>query len=223
MDKDSVKSDILKKMREEQMELAKKIILHDDFKEIKRVCGIDVAYPDETAICALSILDVETLRQVESKINFSKAAIPYIPTYLAFREFPAMKDLADSLDRESDILFVDGNGILHPRKCGLASYLGIKFDIITIGIAKSLLCGELKNEPKRIGEYSEVVCDDEVRGFGLKTSESSKLTFVSPGNRISLETSLDLTKRFSDGKIPEPLRRAHALAEEIKKETKNKI
>lgn len=223
MNEYSIKPEVLEKMREEQLTLSKKIILHDDFNEIKRICGIDVAYFDESAICALSIMDPDDNEVIETKINSTKVVFPYVPTYLALREFSAMKDLANTLDRKSDILFVDGNGILHPRKCGLASYLGNKLGLITIGIAKSLLCGELKNEPMSIGEHSEVVCDGEIRGFGLKTSKSTKLTFVSPGHRVSLESSLALTKRFSDGKMPGPLRRAHALAEEIKKETKNKI
>jgi deoxyribonuclease V len=223
VNEDSVKPEVLKKMREEQLEISKKIILHDDFNEIKRVCGIDVAYFDETAICALSIIDPDENEVIETRVNSTKVNFPYVPTYLALREFSAMKDLAKTLDRESDILFVDGNGILHPRKCGLASYLGVKLGLITVGIAKSQLCGELKKEPTNVGDHSEVLCDNDVRGFGVKNSKSKKLTFVSPGNRISLESSLGLAKRFSYGKIPEPLRRAHALAEEIKKETKNKI
>jgi deoxyribonuclease V len=223
VNENSVKPEVLKRFREEQMELSKKIILHDDYYETIRICGIDVAYFDETAICALSIMDPIESEVIETKINLTKVILPYVPTYLSFREFPAMKDLANSLDRKTDILFVDGNGTLHPRKCGLASFLGVKLGIITIGIAKSLLCGELKSEPLSIGDHSEVVCDEEVRGYGLKTSKSRKLTFVSPGHRISLESSLVIAKRFSKGKIPEPLRRAHALAEEIKKETKNKI
>ncbi len=218
---DSVEREILGEMREEQSRISEKIVLRDDFSAVERVCGIDVAYIEDTAICALSVFDSHTRMEVAHRTGITRVSFPYVPTYLAFREIPAMTELANSLDRNSDILFVDGNGILHPRGCGLASHLGVKLGIVTIGIAKSLLCGELRSEPKTAGDFSEVIMGDKIIGYGLRTSCSNRLTYVSPGHRISLETALAYATRFLDGKLPTPLRRADRRANELKAKLKN--
>ena len=198
----------LKRLRDEQRRLADRVILYDDFdlKDIDRICGIDVAYQDEIAFCVLAVFDFGSKDLIEVKTAKTCVSFPYIPTSLSFREFDAMKKLAKNLNSERVVLFVDGNGILHPRKLGLASYLGIKLDLITIGVAKSPLCGELIGTPKKVGDFSEIKYDNETRGYGMKTSKSKKLVYISSGHRISPKTSLAFAKTFTSKRIPEPLR-----------------
>lgn len=212
----------LKRLREKQIKLSEKIMLVDDFKEPKRICGIDAAYSDNFAFCSLAVFDFRTMKLIESKTKKTRVSFPYVPTYLAFRELDAMKSLAENLDKEEDVLFVDGNGILHPRKFGLASHLGVKLNLISIGIAKSLLCGRLRRIPKKIGDSSEVVYEDEILAHGLKTSKSKRLIYISSGHRISPKTSLLITKKFTIKKTPEPLRAAHVNARKFKLADKKK-
>jgi deoxyribonuclease V len=187
-------------------------LLIDDFNEFDRVCGLDVAYSDDFAFSALAIHDFATMDLMEVKTWKTRLSFPYVPTYLALREFDAMEYLARNLNRDGDLVFVDGNGILHPRKLGLASHLGIRLDLVTAGIAKSLLCGNLIETPRKPGDYSEVVHEGEILGYGLRTSMSKRLLYVSPGHRISLESSLLFTKRFMKNRMPEPLTVAHNSA-----------
>ena len=192
--------------------MSKCVILKDDFLGIENLCGIDVAYSGDDAYCALALFDYRTMELKEVRVRRTKVRFPYVPTFLALREFEAMAPLARALSSDSDILLVDGHGILHPRKMGLASYIGLKLNRVTIGVAKTRLCGELKGAPRNVGDSAEVVCDGEVRGYALKTSSSNRFIYISPGHRISLGTSLRIVKESTSKRFPEPLRVAHLSA-----------
>ena len=76
--------------------------------------------------------------------EFFTLNVPYIPTYLAFREIhPLEKLVHKQVQQRPEItpqaILVDGNGILHPRHAGIACFLGTRTNIPTIGIGKSLL------------------------------------------------------------------------------------
>lgn len=206
---DDFKTDYpLKKLRQEQIELSKKVKLKDDFMEIKTVAGIDVAYPknefeDVCGICI--VMDYKTKQTIEEKIVFAKTYFPYISTYLSYRELPVVEKLIKNLESKPTVLMLDGNGVLHPYGIGLASHTGVVLDIPTVGVAKNLLYGRLENNIVRIG--------DKKRGYALFPSERvRKPVYVSPGHKISFETSLDVVKHLNLYKIPEPLRQAHILA-----------
>ena len=99
----------------------------------------------------------------------------------------------------------DGNGVLHPYSIGLASHAGVFFDVPSIGVAKRLLYGSV--------EKNVVNIDSKKRGFTFFSSERVKNPiYVSPGHKVSFETSLNIVKHLSHYKIPEPLRKAHILA-----------
>lgn len=198
----------LKKLRSEQMELSKKVEIRDGFDEIETVAGFDVAYPknDFNDCCgACVVMNYKTKKIIEEKTIFTKTRFPYIPTYLSFRELPFLKKLVESLESKPTILMIDGNGLLHPYGFGIASHVGVIFDVPSIGVAKSLLCGKLEN--------NMVKMDDKKMGYTLFSSKRiRKPIYVSPGHKISFETSLDVVKHLSFYKNPEPLRQAHILA-----------
>ncbi len=193
----------LKRLRDEQEMMKEKIVLHDDFSA-KFVGGVDVSYSGRWAYGTLVIMkDVNTvLRIIKIKMHVD---FPYIPTYLAYREEPVIRELLSKVD--DILLLVDGNGILHPRKMGLATYVGIKNNVPTIGVAKKLLLGEIKGD--------EVTHKGETIGYMLKSR--GKPIYVSPGHRVSQKTSLSVVERFLKYRVPEPIRLAHIYANEMRR------
>ncbi len=210
----------LKTLREEQMRLKKFIKLEDDFSKIKTVGGVDVAY-DDKGYGACVVYDYEDLTILEKRTLGIEVGIPYIPTYLTFRELPVIEGLIKNLKNKPTMLLIDGNGVLHPYGMGIASHVGVKLDIPTIGVAKNLLCGNIKKEVKKVGDYSEVVYEGKVIGYALKSSSrSKKLIYISPGHKVTFDTALNVVKRFCKHKIPEPIREAHALATKARNKTR---
>jgi len=198
----------LKNLRQEQIKHSKKVNVADGFDKIETVAGLDVAYPknafdDACTTCVL--MDYKTKQIIEKKIIFAKTFFPYIPTYLSYRELPLLKKLINNLESDPSVFMIDGNGVLHPSNFGLASHVGVSLDIPTLGVAKNLLCGKVEN--------NTVFIDGKKKGYAFFQSERvKKPVYVSPGHKISYETSLKIVKHFSSYKIPEPLRQAHILS-----------
>jgi deoxyribonuclease V len=197
----------LTKLREEQINISGSLSLQDNFGEIETIAGIDVAYPDNEfheACGACVVLDYHTMQVIEESVVFSLTDFPFISTYFFYREFPIVQKLMNRLRSTPSLVLLDGNGIIHPIRCGFASHVGITLDIPTIGIAKTLLFGKVKD--------SQVIIDKEQRGYAFSKKQGTRPIYVSPGHRVSLKTSLDVVKHLSSSKIPEPLRLAHHLA-----------
>ncbi|BFI73669.1 endonuclease V [Nanoarchaeota archaeon] len=203
-----VKEKILEKYRKIQLELVKNIILEDRVNNINYVGGVDLSYDKDFGYIVYVILDKE-LNVINKYIFKEKIEFPYIPSFLAFREGEPIIKTFNKIREKIDILFVNGHGVSHPAKMGLASYVGVKLNIPTIGITKSLLYGKI------IG--NKIIIDNEVRGFVIE--KFNRKIFVSPGNLISLEKSKELSEKFwIKGNYPEPIR----LADEISKKIKHK-
>jgi deoxyribonuclease V len=198
----------LKNLRAEQIKLSKEVILQDDFKKIDTVAGIDIAYPKnefEEACGACIVIDYKTKEIIDRKTIFWETNFPYISTYLFYREFPMIRELVNILKYEPTVFMFDGNGILHPYGIGLATQAGIELNKSSIGVAKSKLYGDI--------EGNNVKIDGTKKGFTYFSSEKIKRPiYVSPGNKISFETTYRIVKKLSKFKIPEPLRQAHILA-----------
>jgi deoxyribonuclease V len=177
----------------------------------------DQAFKDNEVISAVVICDYKTMKVVERKYAVVKATAPYIPSYLSYREAPAIVEAVNKLENKPDVLLIDGHGIAHPRKIGLASHAGLSLDIPTIGIAKALLCGEVKED--------KIIIEESTRGYTLVTKEHANPLFVSPGHKVGLKSSLEIVKNCIrlPHKLPEPLHLAHRYANKIRKELENKI
>jgi len=172
---------------------------------LKRIGGLDVAYFDDEAIGSCAILDYETLKVLEATTVLTKATTPYVPGFLAFREAPIMVKAAKGLKLKPDVYLVDGQGIAHPRRFGLASHVGILLDSATIGVAKSRLYGEIRGD-FLYGEEGDVI------GRVFAAGRSGKTLYISIGHKISLEDALRTTSDCTINGSPEPLRVAHRLA-----------
>lgn len=201
-----------------QEELASKLIIEDRFGKIQLIGGIDAAYSDDMAVCAVAVLDYHTLEPVESTYVHSRITFPYIPGLLSFREGPIMKKAYSKLIRKPDVLMVNGNGLIHPRGLGIASHLGLMLDIPTIGVAQRLLCGEVGRNGKVFLKGKHV--GYEYRSQGASTSKMQRLgapIYISPGHKVSLRSSLRIAKHCIKGhRLPEPLFLADRLSKEFK-------
>ena len=128
-----------------QEQFAKKVVLEDEFdKEIEFVCGVDVSYKKGIARCSAVIIKKNSLEIAEIVKSKSNIEYPYIPGLFILRESKPILHTLKLLKNTFQLLLIDGHGILHPRRCGLASYIGIITGNPTIGVAKSLLCGTLQ-------------------------------------------------------------------------------
>lgn len=197
----------LKEFREIQERIAKKVILRDGFRGVRLFAGFDVSYKSSIGICYGVVLD-KNLELVEKKIFKGRITFPYVPGFFAFREGPLIISAYKSLENKPDIILIDGNGILHPLRAGIASHVGVILNKPTIGVAKKLLLGKC-NKPGKVGESEEIVVDGRVLGFALLTKKNYNPIYISPGHKISLETSLKIVKSLTRNKIPVPLRMAH--------------
>ncbi len=202
-----------KELQRIQEKVANGVIVKDDFdlENIKLVAGFEVVARQNTLICYGIIMDKNS-KVVDKKHTVSKEKFPYIPTLLMFREGQPIIDTFAKFNVRPDLIMVNGNGILHPLKSGLASYVGVSLNIPTIGVAKKLLCGEV--------HQGKIYLNGEMRGVVLHTKEGSNPIFVSPGHRISVDTAGNIVKSFlgTSFKLPEPLRLAHKFANKIKKQ-----
>lgn len=201
----------LKKLREEQKQLAKKIILKDEFKELKIISGVDISYLNEQSFTAIVSFDYKTKEIIEEKVVKSKANFPYIPTFLSYREYQLVKKCFEQLKNTPSLLMIDGNGVLHPLGIGTASYIGLLLNIPTIGVAKSLLCGKLKKIDEKL---AEVIYRNKLIGFAYYSAK--KPIYISPGHRISFGSALRITKEFCKYRIPEPIRIADIVGRKMR-------
>ncbi len=203
----------LKKMEAEQARLSRKLILKDSFEadKIEKIAGADQTFINNTVISAIAVCDYKTMKTIEKKYAVVKAKMPYAPGFLSYRESPAVIEAYHLLERDFDVLLVDCNGILHPRKFGMASHIGLALGKPTIGIAKSLLLGEAKD--------GKIYVDGELRGAEVRTKEHANPLYVSPGHLISLKTAEGIVRQciVPPHKMPEPLHLAHKYGDQVRK------
>ncbi|HIH44848.1 MAG TPA: endonuclease V [Candidatus Methanoperedenaceae archaeon] len=199
-----------------QGKLAARAATVDDFVP-DTIAGADQAFIGDEVISCIVMLDGDTLQQLGCASSQVSAVLPYIPTFLSFREGPAIISAFGKLGRRPGVLFVDGAGINHPRRAGLATCVGVELDVPTIGITKKILCGEGK-QPEKEGDAEPLIYGGMQVGWLLASKKGCRPIVVAPGHRVSLESSLLLTRRCLRGhRLPEPLRLAHECAGRIKK------
>jgi deoxyribonuclease V len=207
----------VKKAHEMQLRLSKKIIFEDTLPEaVDYVAGVDVAYLEGTSVGAVAVLNLNTLSQVEFQVAHVKTCFPYIPTLLSFREIPPAYSAIKKLHNKPDVFLVDGQGFAHPYGLGFASHLGLILDKPTIGVAKSLLCGKVEQNVEY--GWAPLNYKGAVIGAEVVTKQGTKPVYVSVGHRVSLKRATEIVLECSRKyRLPEPIRRAHIIANEEKR------
>nr|WP_284041603.1 deoxyribonuclease V [Halomonas olivaria] len=204
-----------------QTVLAKKVEIADRIDPVQHIAGVDIGFEEEGTItrAAVVLLKWEPakapyLTLVEQVVHREPTRMPYIPGLLSFREIPAALGAFQKLSTLPELVMVDGQGIAHPRRLGVAAHLGLWLDLPTIGIAKSRLYGRYAEVGEQRGDWVPLNAPGgDVIGAVLRSRHNVKPVFVSPGHRLSLETSLDWVMRcLGRTKLPEPTRLADRLA-----------
>ena len=180
-----------------------------------RVVGCDVAYSQDEvwASGAAFAINLETLIEIEHYSAHTPCSFPYVPGLFAFRELPVILDSLKQLAEPPDVVLVEGRGIAHPRRAGLACHLGVTAGVPTIGCAKNPLGGEWKMPGEERGAWSEVRINGEVVGAAFRSRPGSPPVFISPGHMIDLPDAIALvSKLLGDRRLPAPLAQAHEAA-----------
>ena len=196
-----------------QNELRTQVVGTDRFGTINTVAGVDIGLKKDIALASVVVLSFPELRIVESVVTKSPVRFPYIPGLLSFREIPPLLTAFDQLQTEPDLVIVDGQGIAHPRRFGLASHLGLILDKPTIGCAKSRLWGRYEEPESEQGSYTYLMDKEEVIGAVVRTRRNVRVVYVSIGHRISLDSARTWTLACCRGyRLPETTRYAHNAA-----------
>ena len=201
--------------REIQLSLAKMVVTENEVINPRLVAGIDISAPDAQGVArgAVVVLCYPELSIVEVEVAEDKIAFPYIPGLLSFRESPLIMAACETLRNVPDLVLIDGQGIAHPRRVGLASHVGLFLDLPTIGCAKSILCGRHQPVGEEAGSHAELLDDGELIGAALRTKSGVRPIYVSVGHKIGLASALQWVIKYCRGyRLPEPTRLAHLAA-----------
>jgi len=176
-------------------------------EQIRYVAGADSAYDNKKAFGAAVLIDYVTLKPVETATTRVRVTFPYIPGLLSFREGPVVVRALRKLRHKPDVCIVDGHGLAHPRRFGLACYVGLVTNCPTIGVAKSRLFGT---------EVGEALVDSEGDIIGSVLQFNKKRLYLSVGHKISLEDATKIVRRCVIRQGPEPIVLAHQEATKLR-------
>jgi deoxyribonuclease V len=206
---------------EVQQRLRNLVRLQPLARPVSVIAGADISFNkfSETVYAGIVVLSLPDLRIIESAGVRSVAKFPYVPGLLSFREIPSLLEAWEILKTKPDVLMLDGQGIAHPRRFGIASHIGVLLDLPTVGCAKSILVGRFGELGLEAGSRSPLIHRGEQVGVALRTKSKVSPVYVSPGHLIDLDSAVDLVLR-STGKyrLPEPTRQAHLLVNRLRVE-----
>ncbi|MGD1154894.1 MAG: deoxyribonuclease V [Terriglobia bacterium] len=203
-----------------QETLRERVEREDRFGTLQFVAGADLAFDPETnlAFAGVIVYQFPQLREVERRMARRTLRFPYVPGLLSFRESPVLLAAFEQLRTEPDLILVDGHGIAHPRRFGIACHLGLLLDRPAIGCAKSILVGEAAEPGVRAGSTAPLVDKGETVGIVLRTRDRVKPIYVTTGHRVSLESAVRIARQCLDGfRIPKPTREADHFVRDLRR------
>ncbi len=204
---------------EVQQRLRNLVRLEPLARPVRTIAGADISFNkfSEKVYAGIVVLSLPDLRIVESAGVHSVTKFPYVPGLLSFREIPSVLEAWERLKTKPDVLMLDGQGIAHPRRFGIACHAGVLLDMPAIGCAKSILVGRYGELGLDAGSKSPLIDRGEQVGVALRTKNKVSPVYVSPGHLIDLDSAIDLVLR-STGKYrqPEPTRQAHLLVNQLR-------
>lgn len=209
-----------RKLQEELREKLKAVPLP---KQIKYIAGADVSFNkfEKDVYAGIIVLTYPDLVPVEHAVVKTEVNFPYIPGYLSFREIPPLMKCWELLKTKLDLVVVDGHGIAHPRRLGIAAHFGLMIDTPTMGAAKNILYGSCEEPGIKKDSYSYIVDpkpstssgqEHERIGIALRTKDKVKPMLISPGHLNTVEDALAMAKTLvRKHRLVEPTRFAHNL------------
>ena len=203
-------------LRTLQSELAVHVVLRDRFaKPLRTVAGFDIGFEEGGAItCAAAVLmDADSLEVIASEVARLPTRMPEIPDLLGFRELPALLAALRLLPHAPDLAFIDGHGIAHPRRFGIAAHFGVVTHLPSIGVAKDILIGEsITNLHDMRGAFTPMRDGREQIGWMLRSNPGCLPLIVSPGHRVAMASAPELVMRYvTSHRLPETTRLADQL------------
>lgn len=181
---------------------------------ITTIGGADISHNkfEDTVYAGIVVLSYPRMEVLGYSLVVSKTKFPYIPGYLGFREVPALLEAWQQLPQKPDVMVLDGQGITHPRRMGIASHFGLLAGCPAIGCAKNMLYESFPELGEEKFSSSPITNGGELLGYALRTKQGVKPVYISPGNIVSVPQSLDIMKHcMAQHRIPEPTRQAHNI------------
>ena len=203
-----------------QQKWRERVESRDRFGPVEYVAGADLAFDLKTnvAYAGVIVYRFPELIEVERRMARRKLRFPYVPGLLSFREGPALLAAFARLRTQPDVILIDGHGLAHPRRFGIACHLGLLLDTPTIGCGKSILVGEAAKPAFTAGSTSPLVDKGEQVGVALRTRERVRPIYVTIGHRISLDSAVRVVNQCTDGfRIPKPTREADHWVGELRR------
>lgn len=196
-----------------QRTLAPTVIREGEPGRVDRVAGIDVALPGDDARAAVVVDAYPGLEPLQTVVADQPLVFPYVPGLLSFRELPAIIVALREITEIPDLIVVDGQGIAHPRRLGIASHLGLILNLPTIGCAKSLLTGRHDPVGPERGDWQPIRVGEELVGAAIRTRPRANPVYASIGHRVGFEAMVYWVLELSRGyRLPIPQRQAHLAA-----------
>jgi len=192
----------------------------DRYGPLQYVAGADMAFDPETniAFAGVIVYRLPELEEVERRMARRKLRFPYVPGLLSFREGPVLLAAFARLRVSPDVILIDGHGVAHPRRFGIACHLGLLLDCPTIGCAKSILVGEAVEPGAQAGSVAPLVDKGETVGMALRTRGQVRPIYVTIGHRVSLGSAVRIVAQCVDGfRIPKPTREADHWVGELRR------
>jgi deoxyribonuclease V len=189
-----------------------------DLERVRYVAGADVSTQESMAYATVAVLAFPGLSVVEVRGFEAPLEFPYVPGLLAFREMPSVLGALEKVETDVDAVILDAQGLAHPRRMGLASHVGLFVDVPTVGCAKSVLVGTFEEPEVEKGSATDLVHRGEVVGRAVRTRERVSPVYVSVGNGIDLDSSVEVVLASSTRyRLPEPTRQAHNAANRLRR------
>lgn len=203
-----------------QDELRQKLDTTERELNISTIGGADISLNlySTTIYAGIILLSFPRLQPVAFSLVKAETSFPYVPGFLAFREVPALMKAWEQMKTKPDVLIVDGHGIAHPRRTGIAAHFGALTGQQSVGCAKNILCGKFEEPGMQRGAYSIIYDNYEPIGYAFRSKAKTAPVFVSPGHLLGMQNSLELIKQCTGKyRIPEPTRMAHELVNRFRK------
>lgn len=209
-----------------QQTLAEQIQIHPNYDDIELIASVDTAYGKNADVVFASavVYTFPEIEEVERRFHYCEVKFPYIPGLFYFREGPAIVAALEKLESQPDLMIIHGHGLAHVKKCGVASMVGVGFDLPSIGCSRKLLVGQHREVHPTKGSSQPIFYQGKEVGLAYRTKDNVKPLFISPGHKCDIPFAKEMiVKNLRGYRMPEPLRFAHLSANKYKRHIEKKF